>query len=117
MEYSESANIGKIVIAPEVLITIAKLSTLSVPGVARMAQIPGGMDRYFKRGAADGVRIEVLDDHSLSADLYIVIRGDANVRVVSEQVQAEVARAMLEMVSMEAQTVNVHIEEIEYGEG
>jgi len=116
MEYSESANIGKIVIAPEVLITIAKLSTLSVQGVARMAPIPGGMDRYFKRGAADGVRIEMLGDHSLSADLYIVIRGDANVRLVSEQVQAEVVRAMLEMVSMDAQTVNVHIEEIEYGE-
>ena len=104
-------------IAPEVLITIAKLSTLSVPGVAHMAPIPGGMDRYFKRGAADGVRIEMLGDHSLSADLYIVIRGDANVRVVSEHVQAEVARAMVEMVGMDAQTVNVHIEEIEYGEG
>ncbi len=116
MGYSETANIGKIVIAPEVLITIAKFSTLAVPGVARMAPIPGGMDRYFKRGASDGVRIEMIDDHSLYADLYLVIHGDANVRVVSEQVQAEVARAMVEMVGMDAQTVNVHIEEIEYGE-
>ena len=116
MEYSETANIGKIVIAPEVLITIAKLSTLSVPGVARMAPVSGGMDRYFKRGASDGVRIEMLGEHSLRADIYVVIRGDANVSVVSEHVQAEVARATIEMVGMDAHTVNVHIEEIEYSE-
>ena len=116
MEYSESANIGKVVIAPEVLITIAKLSTLSVPGVTRMAPVPGGIGRYFKRGASDGVRIEVLGDLSLVADLYIVINGDANVHMVSETIQAEVVRAMLEMVGMDAKTVKVHIEEVDYGE-
>jgi uncharacterized alkaline shock family protein YloU len=116
MSYSETANIGKIVIAPEVLITIAKLSTLSVNGVARMAQISGGMDRYFKRGTFDGVRIEVIDAHTLTVELFIALSGEANVQAVSEQVQAEVTRAMLEMVGMDTQSVTVHIEEIEYGD-
>jgi len=106
---------GKVVIAPEVLITIAKLSTLSVPGVVRMAPVPGGMDRYFKRGYADGVRIHV-QNHSIHADLYIVVRGDSNVHAVSTAVQQEVARAMVEMVSMEARTVSVHVEDVAFAE-
>jgi len=77
---------GKVIIAPEVLITIAKLSTLSVPGVARMAAVPGGIDRYLKRGYADGVRIQVVG-HAIFADLYIVVTGDANVHNVSQSVQ------------------------------
>ena len=115
MEQTEAPYAGKIVIAPEVLITIAKLATLAVPGVARMAAVPGGMDRYFKRGAADGVRIQVLS-REIVADLHIVITGDANTRAVSEMVQAEVARAMSEMVGMNARVVNVHIEDVEFSE-
>ena len=104
---------GKVIIAPEVLITIARLSTLSVSGVARMAAVPGGMDRYFKRGYADGVRIQVAN-HTIAADLYIVVRGDANVHTVSAAVQQEVARAFVEMVGMETQTVNVHVEDVAF---
>lgn len=104
---------GKIVIAPEALITIAKLSALSVPGVSRMAAAPGGFDRYVKRGAADGVRIFV-HDHAISADLHIVVKGGMNVRAVSEAVRAEVSRAIVDMVGMEAKTVNVHIEDVDF---
>nr|MBI2903748.1 Asp23/Gls24 family envelope stress response protein [Chloroflexota bacterium] len=106
---------GKIVIAPDVLITIAKLATLSVPGVVRMAPVPGGLDRYFKRGAADGVQM-LLRDNALSAELYIVVQGDMNLHVVSEAVQAEVVRALTEMVGMETRGINVHIEDVTYDE-
>ncbi len=115
MEQNEASYTGKTVIAPEVLITIAKLATLSVAGVAHMAAVPGGIDRYFKRGTADGVRIQVLN-HEIVADLHIVITGDANVRTVSDKIQSEVARAMSKMVGMNARTVNVHIEDVEFQE-
>lgn len=104
---------GKVIIAPEVLITIAKLATLSVAGVSRMAAVPGGMDRYFKRGYADGVRISVTN-HTISADLHIVVQGDANLHNVSQSVRAEVTRAMGEMVGMEVKTVNVHVEDVAF---
>ena len=102
---------GKVIIAPEVLITIAKLSTLSVSGVVRMAAVSGGIDRYLKRGYADGVRIQVLN-HTLLADLYIVVRGDSNMHTVSSEVKEEVTRAFAEMVGMQAKTVNVHVEDV-----
>lgn len=115
MENPETSHVGKIVIAPGVLITIAKLSALSVPGVARMAAVPGGVDKYFKRGVADGVQIHVRD-HQLSAELYVVVTGGVDVHAVSEAIQTEVAHAMVDMVGMEVEAVNVHIEDVAYGE-
>jgi uncharacterized alkaline shock family protein YloU len=45
---------GKTTIAPGVLVRIAQLTSLSVPGVAGMAPIPGGVNRLFRRDAGDG---------------------------------------------------------------
>ena len=53
---------GKTTVSPDVLITIARLSALSVPGVSRMAHVSGGVNRLFKRGVHDGVRIEVKEN-------------------------------------------------------
>lgn len=104
---------GKTTIAPDVLLTIAKLSALSVPGVARTSGVPGGVNRLFQRGTGDGVRIEV-KDHAVHVDLYVVVQHEANVREVSRAVQAEVARAIQEMVGMDVLGVNVHIEDVAF---
>lgn len=104
---------GKTTLAPEVLLTIARMSALGVEGVARLAPIPGGFDRLFRRGADDGVRLTV-EDSLVYIDLYLVLANNVNVREVSRNVQAQVARAISEMVGMEVGHVNIHIEDIEY---
>lgn len=106
---------GKTTIAPDVLLTIARLSALGVPGVARVEPVPGGVDRLFKRGVHDGVRIAV-KDHNVTVDLYLVVEHDRNVRAISRAVQAAVARAIEEMVGMDVLAVNIHIEDIAYPE-
>jgi uncharacterized alkaline shock family protein YloU len=106
---------GRTTIAPDALLTIARLSALSTPGVARTSPVPGGVNRLLRRGMEDGVRIEVRE-HSVSVDLYLVIEHGHNVRDVSRAVQAAVARAMGEMVGMEVTAVNIHIEDIAYPE-
>jgi uncharacterized alkaline shock family protein YloU len=105
---------GTTTIAPGVLVTIAQLAALSVPGVSAMAPIPGGVNRLFHRGSGEGVRIEV-EDNTVSVDLHLVLECDTNVRQVSRSVQMEVARAIENMVGMEIQHINVHIEDIDYG--
>lgn len=100
-------------IAPDVLITIARLSALSVPGVSHMAQVTGGVNRLFKRGIHDGVRIEV-EDNVIVANLYLVLHKDVNIREVSRNVQSQVARALHEMVGMDVGEVEIHIEDIDY---
>jgi uncharacterized alkaline shock family protein YloU len=104
---------GKTTIAPDVLITIARLSALSVPGVSHMAQVTGGVNRLFKRGVHDGVRIEV-EDNVIVANLYLVLHKDVNIREVSRNVQNQVARALQEMVGMDVGEVEIHIEDINY---
>ncbi|MFZ5855542.1 MAG: Asp23/Gls24 family envelope stress response protein [Chloroflexota bacterium] len=104
---------GKITVSPDVLITIARLSTMAVPGVSHMAPIPGGVNRLFRRGNGDGVRIEI-EENTVFADLYFAVKQDVNIREVSRNVQKQVARAVQEMVGMEIGHVNIHIEDIEY---
>jgi len=106
---------GKTTIAPGVLLTIARLTALGVPGVVRMAEVPGGVDRLFRRGTGEGVRIEV-DDDSVAVDLYLVLANETNAREVSRNVQSEVARAVEDMVGMQAKRIDIHIEDIDFGE-
>ena len=106
---------GKTTVAPDVLITIARLSALSVPGVSRMANVSGGVNRIFKRGVHDGVRIEV-EENVIVANLYLILKPDVNIREVSRDVQNQVARALQEMVGMEIGEIEIHIEDIDYEE-
>jgi uncharacterized alkaline shock family protein YloU len=112
---TEPMNVGKTTVAPDVLVTIARLSALSVPGVSRMATVSGGVNRLFKRGINDGVRIEV-EDNVIVANLYLILKPDVNVREVSREVQHQVARALQEMVGMDIGEIEIHIEDIDYEE-
>ena len=104
---------GTTTIAPSVLVRIAQLTSLSIPGVAGMAPVPGGANRLFNRGGGDGVRIE-LDDDSVAADVYLTLDYGVEVRKVSRKVQREVARALEDMVGMKVTRVDIYIEEIEF---
>lgn len=104
---------GKTTVAPDVLVTIACMSALSVAGVKRMAPIPSGVNRLFRRGTGDGVRIAI-EGNCVFADLYVVLDHDVNIREVSRNLQQQVTRAIQEMVAMEVGHVNIHIEDINF---
>ena len=106
---------GKTTVSPDVLVSIAKLSALGVPGVSRMAAVPGGVNRLFRKGANEGVRIEVEED-TVFANMYLVLKEDVNIREVSRNVQKKVARAIQEKVGMDVGHVHIHIEDIDYEE-
>ena len=102
---------GKTTIAHDVLLTIARLSAVQTPGVARTSPLPGGADRIFKRGVEDGVRVDVRGQAVL-VDLYLVLEPGYNLREVGRSVQSAVRRAIEEMVGMDVLAVNVHVEDI-----
>jgi len=112
---TDSTNEGKTTVAPDVLVTIVRLSALGVPGVSRMAQVTGGVNRLFKRGVHDGVRIEV-EDNTVVVDLYLILKKDMNIREVSREVQEQVARSIQEMIGMDIGSIEIHIENIDYEE-
>jgi len=104
---------GKTTLSPDVLLTIAKMAALSVEGVARLAPVPGGFDRFFRRGSNEGVQIKV-EDGLVYLDLFVILQKDINVRDASRNIQQQVARAIEEMVGMDIGHVNIHVEDIDY---
>lgn len=106
---------GKTTIAPGVLVTIARLTALSVPGVIMMAPLPSGVNRFLRRGSGEGVHIDIKDG-VVSVDLFLILGRDTYVRDVSRKVQSEVARAIEDMAGMEVERIDIHVEDIHYGE-
>ncbi len=106
---------GKTTIAPDVLLTIARLTALSTPGVSRLAVIPGDVNRLFRKTLQDGVKI-IVENNTVYADLYVILDSNVNIREVSRSIQLQVARAISEIVGMEVGRINVHVEDIDYSE-
>lgn len=106
---------GKTTIAPDVLIAITRLTTLSVHGVSRMSPVSGGVNRYFQKGASEGVRLQVKDG-IVSADLYIILEENFIIKDVSLKIQQQVHRAITETVGMPVGMINIHVEDINYSE-
>ncbi len=105
---------GTTTIAPDVLLTIAQLTTLNVNGVSRLGHVQTPVNQLLKRTQKrEGVSIEVVDD-VVCADIFVVLKNEVNVRDVSHNIQHEVARAISEMVGMTVGRVNIHIEDIDY---
>ncbi|HEY4688663.1 MAG TPA: Asp23/Gls24 family envelope stress response protein [Anaerolineae bacterium] len=101
-----SESQGRVTIAQNVLDTIVQLTTLNVPGVARL-----GARSAFRR-SKDGIHVEVVE-HQVNVDVYVVVLPDVNMYEVGKTIQAEIARAMKEIVGMEVTIVNVHIQDVE----
>ncbi len=106
---------GKTTVASEVLLTIARLTALNVQGVSRMGSAPSSPKKLLQRNVGEGVSIEIKND-AVTADIYLVLKNDVNIREVSRQVQHDEARAISEMVGMQVDRVNIHIEDIDYPE-
>ena len=105
---------GATTIAPDVLLTIAQLTTMNVNGVSRLSHVQTPVNKLLKRAQKrEGVMIEVVDD-VVYIDIYVVLTSDVNVRDVSHNIQHEVSRAISEMVGMVVGRVNIHIEDIDY---
>jgi uncharacterized alkaline shock family protein YloU len=104
---------GRVTIAPDVLIAIARLTTLNIPGVVRM--VPTGLQGFLRRGAPEGVLVQVSGD-CVCYDLFIVADANTNLRQVGHKIQAEVARATRDMVGMDIEAINVHIQDVAFPE-
>lgn len=110
----EDLSQGTTTIAPDVLLTIAQLTTMNVNGVSRLAHVQTPVNQLLKRTQKrEGVSLEVLED-VVNVDIYVILKNDVNVRDVSHNIQREVARAVSEMVGMTVGRVNIHIEDIDY---
>lgn len=105
-------SLGKVTIAPNVLVTIAQKTANSVPGVAELCDnVPGVKRLLGLHTAGRGVKVSVVDK-TVSVDVYLVAERDVELLRMGWQLQGDVTRAIEDIVGMEVRQVNVHIEDI-----
>jgi uncharacterized alkaline shock family protein YloU len=102
-------KLGTVIVSPAVLAMIARLTTLSVPGVVRMGSL--GVRRLLGVDSDGGVKVQLVDD-SVVLDVYMVAATDANMLELSRGVQAKVTRAIHEIVGMAVREVNIHVVDV-----
>jgi uncharacterized alkaline shock family protein YloU len=106
-------DVERTTISLDVLHKIARLTTLSVHGVSRMASSKGSVTQLFSREEEKGAQVHIKDDKAY-VDVYVVLMSDMNVRDISREIQARVSRAISEMLGMEVGGVNIHIVDIDF---
>ncbi len=105
-------NPGTVTVAPEVLLSLIRLTALATPGVARLYPgVPTGVRRLFNSKVAEGIKIEI-EDHTVTIDLYIVAEPDAHMLTLGRTLQREINRAIQEVVGMPVKEINIHIEDV-----
>ncbi len=113
----ERKSNGRIEVAPGVLTTIARMTTLACPGVRGLASPPAEMSRLFRRHVIrqDGI---VLDMHGgdLNFDIYVLLDPDVSVMATSRSIQAAVVEAIDKMVGVPVAAVNIHVEDVVFSQ-
>ena len=105
-------KLGKVTIAPNVLVTIVQKTASSVPGVARLCDNVPGVKRLLSlHTVGQGVQVDVVDDRVV-VDVYLMARRDVELLQMGRQLQREVTRAIQDIVGMDVCEVNVHIEDV-----
>jgi uncharacterized alkaline shock family protein YloU len=105
-------DLGTVTVAPEVLMTIVRLTALATPGVARLsANHPSSVRRLFSGKASKGIHLEI-EDAAVSIDLYVVAQPDAQMLPLGQTLQREISRAIHDVVGMPVKEINVHIEDV-----
>ena len=107
-------TIGRITVAPRVLLTVARYAALEQPGVARLARkVPPRPKRFRGRAAtARGVAV-LVHNGRVTVEIHVVADGTVNARDLGESVQQAITSAMEEMVGMPVESVHVYIDSVE----
>lgn len=103
-------ELGELKIANEVVGIIAGLAATEIEGVAGMSGgIAGGIAELLgRKNLSKGVKVEV-GEHETAVDLFIVVEYGVNIPEVSQEIQANVKRAIEVMTGLTVVEVNIHI--------
>jgi len=108
-------DLGKVTIAPRVLVTIVQKTADSMPGVVRLSpKVPGVGRLLGPHTAGKGVQVQVVGNQA-TVDVYLVAARGVDLFQMGRQLQQHVTRAIHNIVGMSVGEVNVHIEDIEAG--
>ncbi len=106
---------GNIKIAVDVVSTIAGIAADEIEGVANMySSFAGGIvEKFGKKNAAKGVRVDMNDD-SVTIDLYMIVDYGVKIPELAWEVQENVKNSVETMTGLTVENVNIHVEGISF---
>jgi uncharacterized alkaline shock family protein YloU len=115
-ETGQPEKLGSVRVAPEVLATIASVTTQGVPGVARLQPgLAGEVGKFIGRGRpkrGNGVKIAV-QNNEVSVEVHIVVKPEVSMVELGREVQESIAEAIETMIGMPVHAIDVYIEDVE----
>ncbi len=98
---------GNTTVAQDVLETIVIMTVTETKGVSRLCSTSA---------APNGIKLKI-SDNKVNADIYVNLKAEGTTTVeVCGRIQQRIARAVKEMVGMEVEKLNIHVEDFDYEE-
>jgi uncharacterized alkaline shock family protein YloU len=110
-------SLGRIEVAPEVLVTIAQNAVLRIEGVSRMAAIPADMARMLRRAPRQNGIVLDLTNNQVRFNIYVIMEPHVNIVQISRSIQKAIVEAIDTLVGIPVDAVNVHVEDVLYERG
>jgi uncharacterized alkaline shock family protein YloU len=105
-------KLGKVTIAPNVLVTIVQKTSMSEPGVAQLCDNVPGVKRLLGiHTVSRGVGVSV-EGNSVAVNVHLIARRGVDLLEMGRNLQHEITRAMQDIVGMQVREVNIHIDDI-----
>jgi uncharacterized alkaline shock family protein YloU len=103
---------GKVTVAPSVLTSIVRLTALEQEGVHRLAPVPRPMRGLLTGSRADEGILLGVGDQGVSVELHVVAEANTNMLKLGDTLQAEITRAIEEMVGLPVKSVDIYIDDV-----
>jgi len=105
-------TLGKVTIAPNVLVTIVQKTAASEPGVAQLCDNVPGVKRWLGlHTVGRGVEVSVVNNE-VTVDLYVIARRDVDLLQMGRNLQSQIVQAIRDMVGMDVREANIHIDDV-----
>ncbi len=103
---------GKVTVAPPVLTTIVRQTTIEERGVNRLAALPAKM-RGLRAGSAleEGILVGI-GEEGVHVEVHVIAESGLNMLKLGADLQCSITRALEEMVGMTVVAVDVHIDDV-----
>jgi len=110
------SRLGRVIVAPEVLLTIVRQTVLSTEGVARLySKWPENLGKLLGiQTVAEGLSVQIIDQ-SLIVEAHVVADPEAQMLELGRRLQQAICRSVEEIVGLDVRAVNIHIEDVDTG--
>ncbi|MFQ3877626.1 Asp23/Gls24 family envelope stress response protein [Staphylococcus xylosus] len=111
---STHSNLGKIEIAPEVLIVIASIATSEIKGIqGHFKELKhASIENISKKQLSRGIKVDTRED-GIYIDVYCTLSYGINISETAKKIQQAIYNSLTTMTTIEPSQINVHITHIE----